>query len=139
MEGFGMDEDVMEAPPASQGRLHACVCVCEQKKEKNGSSVRDVVAAQMSPATDGSAVHTGLMDRWFVSSRKVNRSVLPHRRAEAGRLESHVSGFYSTDVRQPHHEQTEKAVLRNELRVLVLPEPRGCCAAETSWPTASRF
>lgn len=83
----------------------------DQKKKKKGSSVRDFVAAQMSPATDGSAVHTGLMDRWFVSSRKVNRSVLPRRRAEAGRLESHVSRFYLTNVYQPHNERTEKAVL----------------------------
>lgn len=78
--------------------ISVTVCVCARvcAKVKKGSSVRDFVTAQMSRATDGSGRHKGLMDRWFVSSLKVNRSVLLRRRAEAELPESHVSRFYWT-------------------------------------------
>lgn len=75
---------------------HTHVCVCVRAKHEKGSSVRDYVTPQMSRATDGSGQHKGLMDRWFVSSSKVNRSVLLRRQAEAELPESHVSRFYWT-------------------------------------------
>ncbi len=65
-------------------QIFVCVHVCTlDKQEKCARNYCRTAGSQISASADGKDLQSGLMDRWFVSSQKVNKSALVDIRAEA--------------------------------------------------------